>query len=667
MGEIEEGESFLGDTMMYSKIRTVYLKKWEGMGFVSAGLLNKLIALLEGTGKLVVDGKLNKNSVVERALRCDESLLSLLMADEAVKKHFFTKVGDVFIFDKIKFQQFVSNKQFLPDSYTAFKNKIGLTARGEYLTQSKEVVLSWPYKDCLLQGGQTKDDHKRKEVFLHQTLAPDEITTLLSPKVMKNFKRFDGQGEHAVSNISREDNLMIKGNNLLVLHSLKKRYAGQIKLIYIDPPYNTESDSFRYNDSFTDSAWLTFMKNRLEVARELLSEDGVLFIQCDDNEQAYLKVLMEQVFGRKNFLANFIWIRKKKGAFLSSTIRKMTEYIVCFSKTIQENRVFFGEKAYPDKQQPLVKRTNKEKTLFFTAGTIQSSLKDGNYNGGKKGKDTGVNLLNDFKVCQGKIVCDLRVKGKFVWTQEFLDKEIVKGTKIFLSNQFGFNVLRSDQADKMKAPSTLLEKKWVGTNEDATKELADLFVANVGEIFSHPKPASLIKYLVNMVTFAKKDAIILDFFAGSGTTAQAVLDLNKEDGGNRKFILCEQMDYIHTVTKERVKKVIERNKKGAFVYCELAADNAQVMARINKASSGQALRSIWRDIQKKDYLSYRVDPHQMNANIKEFEQLTLAEQKQFLIDVLDKNYLYVNYTSIEDDSHQIATEDKKCNKQFYGD
>ena len=171
------------------------------------------------------------------------------------------------VFDKVAFQSFVSNKQFLPDSYTAFKNKIGLTANHEYLTESKEVVLAWPYKDCVLEGGQTKEDQKRNEIFWNETLAPDEIDRLFAPKALTNFKKYDKDGEQEVENINLGDNLIIKGNNLLALHSLKKQYAGKVKLIYIDPPYNTGSDGFGYNDSFNHSTWLTFMRNRLGLLR----------------------------------------------------------------------------------------------------------------------------------------------------------------------------------------------------------------------------------------------------------------------------------------------------------------------------------------------------------------------------------------------------------------
>ncbi len=270
-------------------------------------LYNDLKDLLQQDDRLVVDGKLLKNKIIELALAMDGSLLKLLLSHDGIKKHFFTEVEGVLVFDKIKFQKFISNKQFMPDSYTAFKNKIGLTVNDEFITESKEVVLAWPYKDCVLEGGQTKEDAKRNEVFWNETLAPDEIDQLLSHKALTNFKKYDKTGEHAVSEITLNDNLIIKGNNLLALHSLEKIYRGRVKLIYIDPPYNTGNDSFGYNDKFIHSTWLTFMRNRLSVAKDLLSNDGSIFIQLDWNDVHYCKLLMDEIFGREFFRNEIIW------------------------------------------------------------------------------------------------------------------------------------------------------------------------------------------------------------------------------------------------------------------------------------------------------------------------------------------------------------------------
>ena len=301
-------------------------------------LLNDLMCQLEQDLRLVAEGKLLKNKVVELALALDPCLIKQLLKHDAIKKHFFVDVEGVLVFDKIKFQRFVSNKQFLPDSYTAFKNKIGLTANGEYLTESKEVVLSWPYKDCVLEGGQDKEDAKRNEVFWNETLAPDQIDRLLSPKALTSFKRYDKDGAHPVAELSLNDNLIIKGNNLLALHTLKKVYAGKVKLIYIDPPYNTGNDSFGYNDSFNHSTWLTFMRNRLEIARVLLSEEGAIYVHIDHHQLGYLNVLLDSVFDKGNKV-QIIAIKTASPAGFKTVNPgpiDVTEYILFYTKNKQK-------------------------------------------------------------------------------------------------------------------------------------------------------------------------------------------------------------------------------------------------------------------------------------------------------------------------------------------
>src|SRR3990167_1982725 len=308
-------------------------------------LLEELIQLLSEDDRLVSEGKLLKNKVIELALNMDAGLIKLLLKNEAIKRHFFTEIGSVLVFDKIKFQRFVSNKQFLPDSYTAFKNKIGLVnENGDYLSESREVVLAWPYKDCVLEGGQTKEDQKRDEIFWNETLAPDEIDRLLAPKVWTNFKQYDKDGEHALSGKEKIDfsneNLIIKGNNLLALHSLYKRFAGKVKLIYIDPPYyfsDTKSgDTFIYNTNFKLSSWLVFMRNRLTVAKDLLAKEGAIFLQISDEGLGHLRSLMDAVFGAENFL-NIISVQAKSTAGASGggedkKLKKNTEFIILYSR-----------------------------------------------------------------------------------------------------------------------------------------------------------------------------------------------------------------------------------------------------------------------------------------------------------------------------------------------
>lgn len=254
------------------------------------------------------NGELLRNAVYEAAMKMDSNLIKLLYENEVTKNRFFTVVDGIAVFDKVGFGWVINNRQFLPDSFTRYKNKIGLiNNNGEFLSSSDNVVLSFPYKDCVLEGGQTKEDQKRDEIFYNETLAPDEVDRLLYPKVFTNAKRYTQNGIKENVIFDENDNLIIKGNNLLTIASLLKKYEGKIKLIYIDPPYNTGSDTFGYNDKFNRSSWLTFMKNRLEMAKKLLSEDGAIYVQLDYHQAHYAKILMDEIFGEENFQREIIW------------------------------------------------------------------------------------------------------------------------------------------------------------------------------------------------------------------------------------------------------------------------------------------------------------------------------------------------------------------------
>ena len=430
-------------------------------------------------------------------------------------------------------------------------------------------------------------------------------------------------------NWNSTENLYIEGDNLEVLKLLQESYLNSIKMIYIDPPYNTGND-FIYRDNFaktseeydeeigvfneeneklfknTDSNgrfhsdWCSMIYSRLLLARNLLADDGVIFISIDDNEQENLKKIADEIFGKQNFVAQLVWEKKKKGSFLSKTLRKMIEYVLCYKKTDSDIE-FYGESAYSDKWQPIVKRTNQEKNLKIPAKIISTTLVSGKYEKGFRGKEgTGINFLNDFVVDNGVITTEISVNGRFVWTQDFLDKELRNGTQISLSNKYGFNVLRFDQSAKTKTPSTLInEANGVGTNEDASLDLQHIFKSGVNEVFQYSKPHSLVEYLINMLCKDSPDSIILDSFAGSGTTAHAVLNLNKADGGNRKFILVEMEDYAETITAERVRRVINgygntEGTGGGFDYYELGEPIFNEDGYLNENIGTEKLREyIW--------------------------------------------------------------------------
>lgn len=523
----------------------------------------------------------------------------------------------------------------------------------------------WPHKDCVLEGGQTKEDQKRNEIFWNETLAPDSVDRLLSPKAFTNFKKYDAQGEHTVTEITGNENLILKGNNLLCLASLLKTHRGKIKLIYIDPPYNTGSDSFMYNDNFNHSTWLTFMKNRLEIAKDLLTNQGVIFVQCDDNEQAYLKVLMDEVLGKNNFVDTFVWKNTDNAPTLSKKSRKNIEFIHCYEKNINKAIGYIGRQSDND-DAPLLNSGNPIGTLTFMPGIIKFNLKDGFY---PKGQYDKIELLDDLEVKKGVNADYLRLSGKFKWGQTFLNEEVERGT-YFLVKTDKFSIRYKRGIGSNIAPDKLLEEKYlskaigVETNEDSKKHI-DALNLNFN---SFPKPETLIAFLINAVT--EEDDFVLDFHLGSGTTAAVAHKMS------RKYIGIEQMDYVNTVVVPRLRKVIAGEQGGvskavnwqgggSFVYADLMQHNQRYIDKIQDAESKEDLIAIWGEMEESAFLSYQFDKKAFNERLAAFKTAPIEQMKQFLVEILDKNQLYVNYTEIEDETYKISPEDIALNKQFY--
>ncbi len=658
-------------------------------------LLDNLKNLLQKDERLVSEGELLKNKIIELAIKLDKDLIKLLLEDEQMKEIFFMEVGKATIFDKDKFIRFVSNKQFLPDSYTTFKNKIGLTVGDEFLSEKKEVVLSWPYKDCVLEGGMTKEDQKRDEIFWNQTLAPDEISRLLDPKVFTNAKRIDKNGEHELDGFRTDengdikDNLIIKGNNLLVLHSLEKRFAGKVKLIYIDPPYNTGNDSFGYNDHFNHSSWLTFMKNRLEVAKKLLKNDGVIFIQIDNREQSYLKVLCDDIFDRDNFLS-MITLKAKAGGGVGqeSFIFDICEYILVYArdKTNLKNYLPFVESELGDN----VKGTyNKiltdfgfEKYIKDISGGIVGKIKvfeHKNFSIDSLSNDqrTDENYYKYFEKIfrttnpQGglmkRIMPQLPKKG-LVSIEYIPTKGKSAGEKYryyFLDGSL--LVWLKDSAIKNKEDKTV--SKLV-KNDNLWSENLHQGIANEGgvELKAGKKPERLIKKILDMVT--KENDIVLDYHLGTGTTCAVAHKMG------RQYIGVEQLDYGKNSAVVRLKNVINGDQTGIsksvgwkgggdFVYLELMKWNENLVQDIRKAKTKDELKKLWETMKEKAFLSYKVDVKAVDENTKDFEDLSIEDQKRFLLECLDKNHLYVNYSEIDDEEYGVSKEDNKLNKELY--
>ncbi len=603
---------------------------------------DRLIALLKTNPEFTDESdELLPAAVKDSAWQLDHNLIRLLLTDEEIKSTFFDEIDGYWVFNHNTFIDYISAKKFLANSYTQFRNKIGLNIDGKFLSERGEVSLVWPFKDCVLEGGQTKEEDKRKEIFFNEILAQDEINRMFDPKVLTNWKRHTTEGEQDVTEIERDDNgtiqenLIIKGNNLIALHTLKQQFRGKVKLIYIDPPYNTGSDSFGYNDRFNRSSWLTFMRNRLEVSRELLTDDGVFFASCDDNEQAYLKVLMDEIFGTDNFVTNFVVIRAEGGG-LAKQVVKGHDYLLTYAKKIEN---FEPLRKPKDIRGAIVEKDGEE--YWIEEDWLRVEF--GKY---------GTCYYEDIE----------KIKGKD--KKDEIDKGIENGQYVLLNKRKNKTIVgryRALSEDGSKFYSILKH-----LNADGKNELNDL----MGEdTFSFPKPISLLKEIILGATFFEndKDAIILDFHSGSGTTAHAVLELNKQDNGNRKYILIEQMDYVEDVTVPRVKKVIEEQGSD-FIYCELMQYNQSYIDKIQAAQSSDELVELWKDIAENSFLNWYVNEETPQEAVDDFKRLdNLDAQKRSLVELLDKNQLYVNLSEIEDEDFEVSDEDNALNKMFYGD
>lgn len=444
-------------------------------------------------------------------------------------------------------------------------------------------------KDVLMQEINTHVVEGREERY--QFTWPDKKKSILLANAPIN-KTLRPCREESVD-FDNTENLYIEGDNLEVLKLLQETYLGKIKMIYIDPPYNTGKD-FVYEDNFAQSTdeymensgqfdeegnrlvknldsngrfhtdWLNMMYPRLKLAKDLLSDDGVIFISIDDNEVHNLIKSCNEIFGEQNCLGIITWAKKRKGSFLSKKLISLTEYCVVYSKS-SENSYLFGGKAEENESQPIIKRTNPLGDLKFKANTVSTKLQDGVYFAGAYGEEVNpVILRNDIKVENGVIVSDFVLSAHFVWSQNFLDNELKKGGKIVINTiNLQPRAFRVYDNDNFKGFGSLINGVSInGTNEDAYEELDKIFA--VKKLFDYSKPKNYIKELIKAGTNFDKDCIVLDFFSGSSSTAHAVMQLNTEDGGNRKFIMVQ----LPELTDEKS----EAYKAGYKNICEIGKE-----------------------------------------------------------------------------------------------
>ena len=640
--------------------------------------------LLSNSKYKAEDGKLLKAVVYSDVMAMSEDLLTLLLSNEDVKETFFKDVQGTLVFDKQKFAWFMESKEFLPDSYTAYTNKIGLTHNGSFVSQTNDVVLDFPYKDCVLEGGQDKDDQKRSEIFYNETIASDEISRILAPKVFTNTKRYTAVGEKDLTGeldtntihveeetgitLNDDDNLIIKGNNLIALASLLKRYEGKVKCIYIDPPYyfnkTIGEDSFKYNSNFKMSTWLTFMKNRLELANKLLSSHGSIWIHMGEDGMHYLKVLADDVFGKEHFVGTIPRKTRDGKSDVPFNLSQDFDWILVYTKANESDAVvgrqverkYYETDDFPGKPWRTADLTSQR--------TVQERPN------------------SDFTMINPKTGKEYPVNPKRSWavTKDTFDEWYASGgigfpdDYEFMSGNRPFRRVFKEDDDCNEKPTSVnsdfLIKEFIATlltkskNKDGNNEITNLFSRDE---FDYAKPEELIRSILEISS--NPTDLVLDFHLGSGTTAAVAHKMG------RRYIGVEQMDYIQDITVERLKKVLEGEQGGiskaqnwhgggSFVYCELKEDANTLITAIQNATE-DTIESVKASI----YADERIVPYLTKQELadadKDFENLTLEEKKQVLMKLIDKNKLYVNASDMDDETYQISDADKTFTKSFY--
>ncbi len=609
--------------------------------------------------KYFIDGVVNKSKVIRDLDSYDADLVKEILLNNELKERFTMEIVGLTVIKVNDLIDVFEQDEYWQDSYTKYSKKIGLTVKGKFLDETSEVVLDFPYKDTVLKASMSREDNdknnlKLDEPFLNEIIAHDEIDTLFDKKVLVNAKRYTKNGiEKAIT--FNNDNLIIKGNNLLSLYALKERYSASIKLIYIDPPYNTGGDSFQYNDKFNHSAWLTFMKNRLEIAKELLSDDGCIWINIDDDEGHYLKVLSDGIFGRENFVNTVIWEKKytisNDAKYLSDNHDLLLFYVKDkdiwkpnpLPRTVEMNKAYKNPDNHPKgvwKSTPLHAKSgsvSKEQFVYTFSNGVKWSPPTGTFP--RFSKETLEKLDKENAIYFGK------------------DGNAVPSRKTFLS-----------ELKNQGIPArTIWRFNEVGHNHEARDEIKNLKLA---EDFTTPKPERLLQRIITLGS--NEEDLVLDFFMGSATTQAVAMKMN------RRFIGIEQMDYINTISVPRLQKVIEGEQGGiskdvnwqgggSFVYAELMEKNTGFIKEIVNAKDMTELQAIFKRMMETADFDFRVDLEEIQKD--ELWQQSLDVQKRILIKVIDKNQLYYNYSEIDDEKVRelISDSDYEFNKSFYAD
>jgi len=633
---------------------------------MSTNILDEISKILNGIERYWINEKLAKQVIIDDLRNNNTKLISKLLSNQTVNETYVQDIDGYKIFDKESFISMLRFKNYLPNNYTKYSNEIGLTSEGKYLNYNTDVVLDFPHKDSILEGGMAKEDVGKDEIFYHNVLAKEEIDTLLAPKVLNNIKKYDENGEHEVTEFNDDDNLLIKGDNLLALHTIKGRFKNYFDVIYIDPPYNVPSsnNTFAYNNNFNHSSWLIFMKNRLEIAKELMKEeDGVLIIAIDENEVNYLGVLLDELFNQ-NYEKHLITVvhnpRGVQGTNFSYS-NDFMYFVFPEGKKLIQNRILQDEEI----KFSNLRNWGGESLRSDGKNTFYPIIVDKTT---EEIVDFGDIVDEDIHPKQTEMQGDKAyvypIDSKGTERKWRYARNTVEGIKDMLKvskkNNSRYEVLFGKNFGQYKTV-------WTSPRYDASvhgKQLLKKLVPDTR--FTFPKSVYTVYDALHAVIQNRQKAKVLDFFSGSGTTAHAVQMLNQDDNGNRNYVMIEQMSYIKDTQIPRLLAVDENKQNDSFIYAELAKENQEIVESIITCNTKEELSQQIDKLLNEGVLNYEVDFEKFTNTKKEFNELELEDQKEVLIRILDNNQLYVNYSDMEDSAYNFTEDEIAFNHSFYG-
>lgn len=635
-------------------------------------------ALFSFDEKYFVGEELNRSKLTDDLRNYDETLLSKLFEVDFIKQHFIKEVAGQKLFQIEQLEEAVLYNDYWDTSYTKYENRVGLASKRKFLQDSQDVVLDFPFKDGVLTASMTKEDNEDgyDDAFLNEVIEKDEIDRLFDKKVFVNVKRYgDNQTTQQSTSVDNgivsfdkeKDNLIIKGNNLLVLHTIENEFRGKVKLIYIDVPYffkkRIAEDSFKYNSNFRLSSWLVFLKNRLEIAQSLLAENGSIWINISEDGMHYLKVMADSIFGKDKFVGTIPRKTRNGKSDVPFNLSQDFDWLLVYTNG-NEGDAIVGravERQYVN--TPDFPNRPWRKADMTSQRTIQERP-NSNFTmvNPKTGKEYPVNPKRSWAVA----------KDTF---QEWYDNGGIgfPDDYDFMSGDKPFRRVFKDEDDAKAKDSAVysdfLLKLFSGgaVNKLGNDQIDDLFGR---DSFDYAKPEELLAEIIKITT--NENDIVADFFMGSATTPAVAIKMK------RRFIGIEQMDYINTVSVPRLQKVIDGEQGGiskdvnweggrSFVYAELFPKNMGYLKDVIHAKELEELKSIYErmlsgtDTNEPADISFRADLSKIDW-LQGFD-----ENKRLLVKLLDKNGLYYNYSEIDDKNVRdlITNEDYIFNKNFY--